>query len=202
MLHPPQLLRSVAWSTQRTGVPHMIWVVDVPQGWHIPAPQLAVLAQMTPHPPQLLGSLFMSTQLVVVPVPHILCVVGHTQALFTQLAPCEHVIPQPPQLFGSLVVYTQVALAPAPQKRSVPGQMHMPPWHGAPAGHRVPQLPQLLRSFIVSTQTPLHTVVGQAFAPSPSVAASVAPSAPSTWPSGVSPVVASASVEFSPVWKS
>lgn len=127
MLHPPQFLMSVAPSTQRGGAPHMICVTDAPHAWHIPTPQLAVVAHTVPHPPQLFGSVFSSTHAVVVPVPHIPWVVGHTHALFTQLAPAPQCRPHPPQLAGSLVVYTQAALAPLPQRDSVPGQMHMPP---------------------------------------------------------------------------
>ena len=104
LLQPPQFLGSVAPSTQRGGVPHMTWVADAPHGWHVPAPQLAVLAHTVPQAPQLLGSVFSSTQIVVVPVPHIFCVVGHTHALFTQLAPWPQFNPHPPQLVGSLIV--------------------------------------------------------------------------------------------------
>ena len=82
----------------------MIWVSDVPHTWHIPTPQLAVAAQTVPHPPQLFGSVLRSTQVVVLPTPHILWVVGHTHALFTQLAPWPQLTPHPPQLVGSLDV--------------------------------------------------------------------------------------------------
>jgi hypothetical protein len=102
--HPPQFFGSVALSTHRGGAPHMICVVDAPHAWHIPAPQLAVLAQTVPHPPQLFGSVFRSTHVVIVPAPHICWVVGHTHALFTQLAPAPHLRPHPPQLFASLVM--------------------------------------------------------------------------------------------------
>jgi hypothetical protein len=61
----------------------------------------------------------------------------------------------------------------------------------------VPQLPQLFESFLVSTHAPLHTVVAQAGAPSPSVAASFASFAADPSP-GAGFIVASGSVEKFP----
>jgi hypothetical protein len=63
-----------------------------------------VLAHIVPHAPQLFGSVFRATQVVVVPVPHICSVVGHTHALLTQLEPAPQRRPHPPQLFASLVM--------------------------------------------------------------------------------------------------
>jgi hypothetical protein len=105
VLHAPQLVGSVASFTQRSGVPHMTWVSRPPaHGWQVPAVQLAVVAHTVPHPPQLFVSVFKSTQVVVAPVPHIRWLVGHTQALFTQLAPLLQAMPHPPQFIGSLLV--------------------------------------------------------------------------------------------------
>jgi hypothetical protein len=112
LLQLPQFLGSFALSTQCGGVPHMAWVLDVPHGWHTPARQLAVAAHCVPQAPQLLESVFSSTQTVVAPAPHIRWVVGHTHALFTQLAPPPQARPHPPQLCGSSMVETQVLPAP------------------------------------------------------------------------------------------
>jgi hypothetical protein len=82
--HPPQLLRSVCWSTHTSGVPHMM---PAPAGvmfahrTHAPLRQLWLLSHAVPQPPQLSRSVVMSLHTALVPLPHCIWPVGHPQAL-------------------------------------------------------------------------------------------------------------------------
>jgi len=61
-LHAPQFFASVALSTQRRGVPHIVCVGTDPQGRQVPPIQLPVGGQIIPQTPQLFGSVFRSVQ--------------------------------------------------------------------------------------------------------------------------------------------
>jgi hypothetical protein len=148
VLHPPQLLRSVAGLMQAgMGLPQAICPVG-----HLTVQMLPMhsrpAAQAIPHWPQLAGSLVTGMQTPL----HSSAPTPHAQLPPMQACIAGHTIPHRPQLAGSRERFTQ-----ADPQRSEPGaHAQFPSWHARGGGHAWSQPPQCSALLLIAAHTPPH----------------------------------------------